>query len=188
MLAVSAETIGRTAVDSDKGAADAAPVVLDIDGVGSGCFVCRFTHTTHAPAAPMAVSTTRIDSFWMGVPVVTRIGATAVARGGFCQLSNLGLAELAAESEDGFVSLATALAADRGRIGLLRRSLRDWLMSSPLTDAPRFAANIEAAYRQMWQAWSATAGRSSPAASGPLDLRLSVGPKSPETMQVREAS
>jgi predicted O-linked N-acetylglucosamine transferase (SPINDLY family) len=27
------------------------------------------------------------------------------------------------------------------------------MLASPLTDAKRFAANIEAAYRQMWKTW-----------------------------------
>jgi len=34
--------------------------------------------------------TTSLESFWMGVPVVTLMGKTAVSRAGFCQASNLG--------------------------------------------------------------------------------------------------
>jgi predicted O-linked N-acetylglucosamine transferase (SPINDLY family) len=30
------------------------------------------------------------------------------------------------------------------------------MQASPLMDAPRFARNIEAAYRQMWRNWCAT--------------------------------
>jgi len=30
--------------------------------------------------------TTSLDSFWMGVPVVTRVGRTSVGRGGLTQL------------------------------------------------------------------------------------------------------
>jgi len=37
----------------------------------------------------------------------------------------------------------------------LRTSLRLQMAASPLTDAPRFAQNIESAYRQMWGAWCA---------------------------------
>src|SRR5262249_27184017 len=39
--------------------------------------------------------TTSLDAFWMGVPVVTRIGERVVGRGGLSQLSNLQLTELA---------------------------------------------------------------------------------------------
>ncbi len=38
--------------------------------------------------------TTSLDSFWMGVPVVTLVGPTVVGRAGLCQLMNLGLPEL----------------------------------------------------------------------------------------------
>jgi predicted O-linked N-acetylglucosamine transferase (SPINDLY family) len=100
--------------------------------------------------------TTSLDSFWMGVPVVTLVGQSAVSRAGWCQLSNLGLTELAAQTPDQFVSIAVALAADLPRLSQLRSTLRQRMERSPLMDAPRFARNIEAAYRQMWRTWCQT--------------------------------
>jgi protein O-GlcNAc transferase len=99
--------------------------------------------------------TTSLDSYWMGVPVVTLVGRTAVARAGWCQLNNLALTELAAHSTDEFVRIATELASDLPRLSALRSSLRDRMRKSPLMDAPRFARNVEAAYRKMWQTWCA---------------------------------
>src|SRR6185437_3637656 len=40
--------------------------------------------------------TTSLDALWMGVPVVTLAGQSAVSRAGLSQLSNLGLGELVA--------------------------------------------------------------------------------------------
>lgn len=97
--------------------------------------------------------TTSLDSLWMGVPVVTMIGTTPVGRGGFSQLSNLGLADLAAKSQDEFVRLAVGLAKDLPRLQELRSTLRGRMERSPLMDGPRFARNMEAAYRQMWRGW-----------------------------------
>jgi predicted O-linked N-acetylglucosamine transferase (SPINDLY family) len=97
--------------------------------------------------------TTSLDSFWMGVPVVTKIGRTAVGRAGWCQLSNLGLPELAAKSDEGFVSLAIELAGDSSRLSTLRAGLRDRLRQSPLCDGLRFARNIENVYRRVWRRW-----------------------------------
>jgi predicted O-linked N-acetylglucosamine transferase (SPINDLY family) len=99
--------------------------------------------------------TTSLDSFWMGVPVVTWVGERAVSRAGWCQLSNLGLAELAAQSPGQFVRLAVELAGDWPRLEELRGTLRQRMEQSPLMDAPQFARNIEAAYRQMWHDWCA---------------------------------
>ena len=99
--------------------------------------------------------TTSLDSLWMGVPVVTRVGETAVGRGGLSQLVNLGLPELAAYSDDAFVRIAVALAAGRTRLADLRQALRPRMERSPLMDGARFAHHVEAAYRTMWQAWCA---------------------------------
>src|SRR5262249_42760686 len=41
--------------------------------------------------------TTSLDSYWMGVPVVTQIGRTLVGRAGLSQLTNLAMPELAAQ-------------------------------------------------------------------------------------------
>ena len=99
--------------------------------------------------------TTSLDSFWMGVPVVTLVGQTVVGRAGLSQLSNLGLPELIAETPEQFVSIAAGLAGDLPRLSQLRATLRERMLGSPLMDAPRFARNIEAAYRGMWQRWCA---------------------------------
>jgi protein O-GlcNAc transferase len=94
--------------------------------------------------------TTTLDSLWMGVPVITRIGSTAVGRAGLSQLSNLNLKELAAHNPDHFIQIAKELAADLPRLIQLRSSLREQMTKSPLMDAKQFARNIEDAYRKMW--------------------------------------
>ena len=102
---------------------------------------------------PYGGGTTTCDALWMGVPVVSLIGRTAVGRGGLSILSNIGLPELVARSDDEYVKIATDLAADLPRLSTLRSTLRRRMQQSPLTDAPRFARHMEAAYRQMWQRW-----------------------------------
>ncbi|KFG92257.1 hypothetical protein GQ56_0138490 [Burkholderia paludis] len=95
--------------------------------------------------------TTTLDALWMGVPVVTRVGRTAVGRGGLSQLANLGLDALAADSDAAFVDTAVALARDLPALAALRGELRARLARSPLMDGARFARGIEAAYRRMWR-------------------------------------
>jgi predicted O-linked N-acetylglucosamine transferase (SPINDLY family) len=98
--------------------------------------------------------TTSLDSLWMGVPVVSRIGRTCVGRAGLSQLYQLGLTELAAASDADFTAAAVALARDLPRLAELRASLRSRLAASPLMDGARFARHIESAYRGLWREFS----------------------------------
>jgi predicted O-linked N-acetylglucosamine transferase (SPINDLY family) len=97
--------------------------------------------------------TTNLDSLWMGVPMVTLIGQTAVGRAGWSQLCNLDLKELAAKTPEQFVRIAAGFAGDLPKLSRLRSTLRQRMEQSPLMDAPRFARNVESAYRQMWRKW-----------------------------------
>jgi predicted O-linked N-acetylglucosamine transferase (SPINDLY family) len=107
---------------------------------------------------PCNGGTTTCDALWMGVPVVSLAGRTAVGRGGVSILANVGLPELIAQTPDEYVQIAAELAGDLPRLGELRRTLRGRMQGSPLMDAPRFARNIEAAYRQMWRSWCKQGG------------------------------
>jgi predicted O-linked N-acetylglucosamine transferase (SPINDLY family) len=102
---------------------------------------------------PYGGHTTSLDSLWMGVPVVTLVGETLVGRAGLSQVTNLGLAELAATTPDEYVRIAVDLASDLDRLGGLRATLRSRMEASPLMDAPRFARNFEQCCREAWRAW-----------------------------------
>jgi predicted O-linked N-acetylglucosamine transferase (SPINDLY family) len=104
---------------------------------------------------PYGGGTTTCDALWQGVPVVSLVGQTAVGRGGLSILTNIGLPELAAASVDAYIETAASLARDTARLIELRHTLRDRMRASPLMDGPRFARNVEACYRKMWQAWCA---------------------------------
>ena len=100
--------------------------------------------------------TTSLDAFWMGVPVVSRVGNTCVGRGGLSQLHQLGLRELAAASDAEFVQAVLCLASDLDRLARLRGSLRGTMQQSALMDGARFARDMEAvlegAFRRSAQA------------------------------------
>jgi protein O-GlcNAc transferase len=103
--------------------------------------------------SPFAGGTTTCDALWMGVPVVTMRGQTVIGRGGVSILTNVGLPQLVAESEEQYLQIATGLAGDRGQLERWRSELRQKMQASPLMDAPRFARNMEAAYRTAWRQW-----------------------------------
>jgi protein O-GlcNAc transferase len=100
---------------------------------------------------PYCGGTTTCESLWMGAPVVTVLGQTAVGRAGYSILSNIGLGALVARDVEQYLGLAEELAGYLSRLSELRGSLRSSMQSSPLMDAPRFARDIENAYRTMWR-------------------------------------
>ena len=102
---------------------------------------------------PYGGGITTCDALFMGVPVVSLSGKTAVGRAGRSILSNVGLPELIAQTPEEYVQIAVKLAGDLPRLAELRQILRQRMRASPLLDAPRFARNMEAAYRDMWRKW-----------------------------------
>jgi protein O-GlcNAc transferase len=105
---------------------------------------------------PVNGHTTSLDSLWMGVPVVSLYGQSAISRAGLSQTTNLGLAEeFAANTPERFIELAVKWATDLPRLEGLRSELRRRMTESPLMNAPQFARDIEEAYRAMWRRWCA---------------------------------
>jgi predicted O-linked N-acetylglucosamine transferase (SPINDLY family) len=96
---------------------------------------------------------TTCESLWMGVPVVTLAGSGGFARSGASIAGAVGLPELVAESVHDYIDIAIRLARDRERLAILRKSLRQKVLSSPLADVTGFTRNLENAYRGMWQQW-----------------------------------
>jgi protein O-GlcNAc transferase len=99
--------------------------------------------------------TTSLDSFWMGVPVVTFEGDTVAGRAGVCMARNLGLQQLIAPSAAAYAQTVLELVSDLPRLQELRRGLRARMEASPLMDAPRFTTNLEGSFRTIWREWCA---------------------------------
>jgi len=102
---------------------------------------------------PYHGTTTTCEAMWMGVPVITLAGETHASRVGVSLLSNVGLQELIAGTPEEYVAKAFNLAQDREKLQYFRITLRDRMAESPLTDAKRFTANLEACYRNIWEKW-----------------------------------
>jgi protein O-GlcNAc transferase len=105
---------------------------------------------------PYHGTTTTCEAMWMGVPVVTLAGTSHVSRVGVSLLTNTGLRELIAQSEEEYVRIAIGLANDLPRLREVRSDLRGRIEKSSVMDAVRFAGNVEAAYRQMWRTYCAS--------------------------------
>jgi predicted O-linked N-acetylglucosamine transferase (SPINDLY family) len=104
---------------------------------------------------PYNGTTTTCEALWMGVPVVTLAGDRHASRVGKSLLTNIGLPELVAETENAYIDIAVKLAADIDRLRFLRERLREMMRQSPVCDATGFTANLENCYREMWRTYCA---------------------------------
>ena len=99
---------------------------------------------------PFGGGITTCDALWMGVPVVTLRGQTAVGRGGTSILSNIGMPGLIAHSQEEYISIAKSLGSDLEGLAATRKTLREKLEKSPVMDGKGFATEMEQLFRQAW--------------------------------------
>jgi predicted O-linked N-acetylglucosamine transferase (SPINDLY family) len=99
---------------------------------------------------PYNGATTTLETLWMGVPMVTKVGQAFVARNSYAFMQNVGVTEGIAHTDteyiDWGVKLGTDLALRQSVMGKLMHSRK----TSPLWNARSFTINMEQAYRQMW--------------------------------------
>ncbi|KAK1274771.1 putative UDP-N-acetylglucosamine--peptide N-acetylglucosaminyltransferase SPINDLY [Acorus gramineus] len=102
---------------------------------------------------PYAGTTTTCESLYMGVPCITMSGSIHAHNVGVSLLSNVGLGNLIARTEDEYVQLALELASDISALQNLRMSLRDRMMKSPVCNGPKFISGLESTYRNLWRGY-----------------------------------
>ncbi|MGF1547867.1 MAG: tetratricopeptide repeat protein [Thiotrichales bacterium] len=100
---------------------------------------------------PYSGGVTTCEALWMGVPVVSMLGARAVARQSAALLTAVGLTDWVARDEEAYVAIATAWANDLNRLADLRRGLRERVKASPLQDSAALTAQLERLYQALWQ-------------------------------------
>lgn len=101
---------------------------------------------------PFGGGTTTAETLWMGVPLVTLRGDRWVGRVSESLLNAVGLSDLVAADEDEYIALAVKVMADVDTRTHWRKHLRETAKASPMCDAATFTANLESAYRTMWNA------------------------------------
>ncbi|WP_163339279.1 FkbM family methyltransferase [Desulfopila sp. IMCC35008] len=107
---------------------------------------------------PYNGTTTTFEALYMGCPVVTLVGDRHSARVGLSILSNLGLNECIAYSEEEYLEKVRYLASDKQKLFELKKSLRSRLQNSVLMDHKGFTRKLENAFREMWNTWCDNAG------------------------------
>ena len=100
---------------------------------------------------PYNGATTTMETLWMGIPLVTRVGEQFSARNSYTMMMNVGVTEGIAWSDREYIEWGVRFGLEpelRQQVfGKLQRSRQ----SSPLWNAKQFTREMEKAYEQMWQ-------------------------------------
>ena len=99
---------------------------------------------------PYNGATTTLETLWMGVPLVTRVGEQFAARNSYTMLKNVGVEEGIAWTDEEYVEWGIRLGTDAVLRQQVREKLRQSRQTAPLWNAAQFTREMERAYEQMW--------------------------------------
>jgi protein O-GlcNAc transferase len=102
---------------------------------------------------PYNGTTTTFDALWMGVPVVTLLGGSHVARVTASMLTSAGYAMDIAHTPEQYAARCIALAADPAGLAARRLVQREQVRTSALCDGAAFVRELEGRYREAWREW-----------------------------------
>lgn len=100
---------------------------------------------------PFNGATTTLETLWMGIPLVTRVGQQFAARNSYAFMMNVGVAEGIAWTDEEYVEWGIRLGKDEALRWQIMGKLRASRQTSPLWNAKQFTQEMEKAYKQMWQ-------------------------------------
>ncbi|WP_017718700.1 O-linked N-acetylglucosamine transferase, SPINDLY family protein [Kamptonema formosum] len=99
---------------------------------------------------PYNGATTTLETLWMGVPLVTRVGQQFAARNSYTMMVNAGVTEGIAWTDEEYVEWGIRLGKDPVLRQQISWRLRQSRQTSPLWNAKQFTREMENAYEQMW--------------------------------------
>jgi predicted O-linked N-acetylglucosamine transferase (SPINDLY family) len=102
---------------------------------------------------PYNGATTTLETLWMGIPLVTRVGEQFAARNSYAFLMNVGVTEGIAWTDEEYIEWGVRLAKDEALRQQVAWKLRASRQTSPLWNAKQFTREMENAYQQMWLAY-----------------------------------
>jgi predicted O-linked N-acetylglucosamine transferase (SPINDLY family) len=100
---------------------------------------------------PYNGATTTLETLWMGIPLVTRVGEQFAARNSYTMLMNVGVQEGIAWTDEEYVEWGVRFGTDEALRQQVHWKLRQSRHTAPLWNAKQFTRDMENAYQQMWQ-------------------------------------
>ncbi|MDJ0515117.1 MAG: tetratricopeptide repeat protein [Trichodesmium sp. MO_231.B1] len=100
---------------------------------------------------PYNGATTTLETLWMCIPMVTRVGQQFAARNSYTMMINAGITEGIGWSDEEYVEWGIRLGKDEKLRQEISWKLRKSKQTAPLWNAKQFTREMEKAYEQMWQ-------------------------------------
>jgi predicted O-linked N-acetylglucosamine transferase (SPINDLY family) len=100
---------------------------------------------------PYNGATTTMETLWMGVPMVTKVGQQFAARNSYTMMMNAGITEGIAWTDEEYVEWGIKLGTDENLRQQISWKLRKNRQMAPLWNGKQFTREMENAYEQMWQ-------------------------------------
>ncbi|WP_375496141.1 O-linked N-acetylglucosamine transferase, SPINDLY family protein [uncultured Nostoc sp.] len=100
---------------------------------------------------PYNGATTTLETLWMGIPLVTRVGEQFAARNSYTMMMNVGVTEGIAWTDEEYVEWGVRLGKDEALRQQVVLKLKASRQTAPLWNGKQFTREMEKAYQQMWQ-------------------------------------
>ncbi|HEY9658738.1 MAG TPA: O-linked N-acetylglucosamine transferase, SPINDLY family protein, partial [Allocoleopsis sp.] len=100
---------------------------------------------------PYNGATTTLETLWMCIPMVTRVGEQFAARNSYTMMINAGIQEGIAWTDEEYVQWGIKLGKDTKLRQDIAWRLKQSRQTAPLWNGKQFTREMEAAYEQMWQ-------------------------------------
>jgi len=102
---------------------------------------------------PYNGATTTLETLWMGIPLVTRVGDHFSSRNSYTMMVNAGINEGIAWTEAEYVQWGIRFGREPELRQRVAWKLRQSRQTAPLWNAKQFTRAMENAYEQMWRAY-----------------------------------
>ncbi|QLE54766.1 O-linked N-acetylglucosamine transferase, SPINDLY family protein [Nostoc sp. TCL26-01] len=99
---------------------------------------------------PYNGATTTLETLWMCLPLVTRVGEQFAARNSYTMMMNAGITEGIAWTDEEYVNWGVRLGKDEALRQHIAWKLKQSRKTSPLWNGKQFARDMENAYQEMW--------------------------------------
>ncbi|MFB2935479.1 O-linked N-acetylglucosamine transferase, SPINDLY family protein [Aerosakkonemataceae cyanobacterium BLCC-F154] len=99
---------------------------------------------------PYNGATTTLETLWMGIPLVTKVGEQFASRNSYTMMMNVGVTEGIAWTDEEYVEWGVRLGNDAALRQNIAGKLKQSRQTSPLWNGEKFTGEMETAYQQMW--------------------------------------